>query len=476
MLLVFIYHFSKAEQSAHDINSYIFFGGSAPSFLIAPSIFTSWVWPTTIVGAAEAGIIYGVSGGLAYALGAGIGFIMLIVLLHRFHTLMPDTPFITSFIEKRFSKNARSAYMFLTVLIALYLIIEMSAGIGFVLSGLFSVSFKLVTFLTVMVAIVFVVKAGIRGMLYNDFLNFFMITISLGVLVFIIIDKFSIHFIYDSLKDVALNRSNQNHNPSILNLATLGGTRYFIIATIVGIAQTIIDPSYAIRAKIAVTEKAFIKSFLLGGVFLFMPVAIISSTILGFTMLTSNPNISDYVNLSTLISSEIFIEQFPVLVSVLFAFLMYAVTMTTIISSLMGILGISTVNFYRESINSEGDERKKIIFGKTFTVSIGFMCALIGISLEKISLLTLDNFCGILFAAPCSVLIMGLLGKKDYGSSPLIALSLGLFCGFSFWFINMDVQTNWFYGTLISFFLPILILLLWGIIRNRKFNFTSLKW
>ena len=143
---------------------------------IAPSIFTSWVWPTTIVGAAEAGIIYGVSGGLAYALGAGIGFIMLIVLLHRFHTLMPDTPFITSFIEKRFSKNARSAYMFLTVLIALYLIIEMSAGIGFVLSGLFSVSFKLVTFLTVMVAIVFVVKAGIRGMLYNDFLNFFMIT------------------------------------------------------------------------------------------------------------------------------------------------------------------------------------------------------------------------------------------------------------------------------------------------------------
>lgn len=474
--MVFVYRFSKIEQSSHDINSYIFFGGSAPSFLIAPSIFTSWVWPTTIVGAAEAGIIYGVSGGLAYALGAGIGFILLVILLHRFHTLMPDTPFITTFIEKRFSKNAKTAYMFLTILIALYLIIEMSAGIGFVLSGLFFVSFKLITFLTVMIALAFIIKAGIRGMLYNDFINFFMITISLSLLVFIILNEFTISYIYESLRDVATNTKNPSYNASILSIITQGGLRYFIIATIVGIAQTIIDPSYAIRAKIAVSEKAFIKSFLLGGVFLFMPVAIISSTILGFTILAANPSLSDYVNLSTLISSEIFIEKFPVYVSVLFAFLMYAVTMTTIISSLMGILGISTVNFYQESINQQANEKKKINFGKSFTVSIGFMCALIGISLEKISLLTLDNFCGILFAAPCSVLIMGLLGKKDYGTAPLVALSTGLLCGFSFWFISMDTESNWFYGTLISFFLPLLILLLWGTIKNKNFNFASLKW
>jgi Na+/proline symporter len=475
-LLFGVYKVSQKKTDMGSLHSFIFVEQKASTHLLAPSIFSSWVWPTTIIGAAEAGIRYGLSGGIAYALGAGIGFLFLTLMLIRFHKLMPGTPFITEFVGKRFSEKAKTLYFILVVLIAIYLVVEMAAGIGFVFSGIFGVSFKLITFSSVLIATVFVINCGTRGVLYNDLVNFFIIVTTFAVIAFLILSKFDIQYLYQGLIDVQINPANNNYNPEIFNYLASGGLRYFLSAIIVGFAQTCIDPSYSLRAYIATDEKSFRESFILGGVILFMPVAIISSIILGYTVLAMNFNLDGIVNLSTVISSKMFLEQFPLWISVLFAFMMFAITMTTIISGLMGILGIATFSIYSERIAANAKEKDKLVFGRVFIAIIGFICALIGISLESISLLTLDTFCGILFAAPCGVLVMGLISKKIFGNLSIIALILGVGIGFCVWLLEVDSGISWFYGTLLSFSCPIIFLWLFGRINGKDFNMISLRW
>ncbi|GAB1477448.1 hypothetical protein MASR2M70_22880 [Bacillota bacterium] len=476
VILFFVYRFSAKKTDGDTLHSLIFMDKKVPVYLLAPSIFCSWIWPTTIIGAAEAGIRYGLSGGIAYALGAGIGFLLLTFLLVRFHKLMPETPFITEFVGRRFSEKARTIYFVLVVLIAVYLIVEMAAGIGFVLSGLFGISFKIVTFVTVIIAVAFVLLGGTRGVIYNDLVNFFIIVITFGLIAFIILDKYDITFLYDGLIDVQNNPGNNNYNPEIFNYFAGSGLRYFLSAIIVGFAQTCIDPSYSLRAFIAPDEKSFVKSFVMGGIILFMPVAIISSIILGYTVLAMNFELDGIINLSTVISSKMFLEQFPLWVSVLFAFMMFAITMTTILSSLMGIMGIAAYDIYTERVVTSAGDKEKIIFSRVFTALIGLICALIGISLEKISLLTLDTFCGILFAAPCGVLVIGLFSRKLSGNLSLVALLLGMGTGFGVWLWSADPEVSWFYGTLLSLCCPILFLWIAGWFKRQKFNMTSLKW
>lgn len=475
-LLFAVYRVSRKRTDRDSLQSFIFVDQKAPPYLLAPSIFCSWVWPTTIIGAAEAGIRYGLSGGVAYALGAGIGFLMMTMMLAAFHKLMPGVPFITEFVGKRFSEKARTIYFILVVLIAIYIIVEMAAGIGFVLSGLFGISFKMVTFFSVMIAVSFIILSGTRGLLYNDLLNFFIIAITFGAIAFLILSKYDITYLYRGLLDVSSNPGNNNYNPDIFNYFAAGGLRYFLAAVIVGFAQTCIDPAYSLRAYIAPDEKSFVSSFILGGVVLFMPVAMISSVILGYTVLALNFELDGIINLSTVISSKMFLEQFPLWVSVLFAFMMFAITMTTILSSLMGIMGIAAFDIYTERIVSRAEEKGKLIFGRVFTVLIGLICALIGISLEKISLLTLDTFCGILFAAPCGVLVMGLLSRKPFGNLSVIAIILGAGAGFFVWLLLADSKSDWFFGTLLSFCGPMLFLWVAGKFTKQKFNMISLRW
>jgi Na+/proline symporter len=439
VLILLTIHLVLRKRIEHTLDSFVFTGNNVGTALLAPSVFVAWIWPTSIIGAAEAGIAYGVSGGIAYAFGAGIAFFFMIIIIHRFHSLMPDQPFVSEFIRKRFSAEANTVYLFLMVLISIYLIVEMAAGIGFVFSGLFGVSFKMVTFSIVAFSIIFIVRNGIKGVLINDCINSILILVGFGVIVGLIFMKFDPETLRLGLLDVQNNPENNNYNPEILNYFALGGIRYFVAAIVVGLAQTCFDPAYNLRAFIAKDEKTFLRSFFIGGVLLFCPVALLSSIVLGHSLLVLNIELSEVINLSTIIASKIFIDLLPIWASVLFAFVMLCITMTTISSSLVGILSLASYNIYPTLLKSKTQDEKQILFGRVFTIIIGLICALIAISLEKISLLTLDTFCGILFAAPCSVLIMGLLSKKKLGRLSVTAIFIGATSGFCFWIFQVGL-------------------------------------
>ncbi|HVI39028.1 MAG TPA: hypothetical protein VM577_00050 [Anaerovoracaceae bacterium] len=464
----------KYPVNGRTIDEFILAGRNVPFGLLAPSIFVSWIWVTTIVGSAEAGVIYGISGGWAYSLGAIIAFAILILVIVKIRRMMPEGITFIDFAGLRFSVLMKDTYFIFAILVVVYLSVEQAAGIALVFNGLFDVSFKKIAFITVMIAGVYVLTAGMRGVLYNELINFFII--SLGFILFagIIIHKFDLGTLFDGLKDVQSNPLNNNFNPEALSLLSKSGTMYAISAIIIALGQICLDPAYFIKAHIAKDEKTMVRSFVFGGIVFWTPVAIISSFVIGYVTLSKDIELKSVINRSIAISTGILQTDFGIGVQILFAILIFCIGITSIIHGLIGIQSIFTISYYKDKIKPDATEAEQIKFGRTVTFLIAVLCALIAISLEKVSLLTIDTFSGIFFAATCGGIFAGIWSKKVLGSKVLVSIILGILTGFIAWAGIEDPRINWLYGSVVSFAAPILFLSILSLLTKRQFNFTKL--
>ena len=80
--------FVSKKFPIEGVDDFVAAGRGIPSSLVAASVMVSWVWTTTIMGAAEAGMSFGISGGLNYAWGNSIPFFVLIPLVLVFPFFM----------------------------------------------------------------------------------------------------------------------------------------------------------------------------------------------------------------------------------------------------------------------------------------------------------------------------------------------------------------------------------------------------
>lgn len=461
-------------QNNKSLDEYIFAGKQVSFGLLAPSIFTSWLWVTTIVGSGEAGFQYGISGGLAYSVGAAIAFALLIPIIIKIKRMMPGSITFIDFMGIRYSSFVKDLYYIFAILVIVYVIVEQSAGIALVFNGLFQVSFKKIAFITIIICGAYVVWRGMRGVLYNELSNFFLISLGFLLFAYIIIRQFNIETLFQGLMEVHEETNNNNYNPETLNILSKSGMMYALSAIIIALGQIIVDPAYYIKAHIAKDEKTITRAFLVGGVLYWTPVAIISSFVIGYVTLSQNLNLSSAVNLSIDISTKVLTSFFGIEVEVLFAIIIYCIGSTSIIHCLIGVQSLFTLDFYKNKIQPEATEYEKMRFGRIVTLLIAFLCALISIALEKVSLLTIDTFSGIFFAAPCGAIIAGILSKKIIGNIAWISTVLGIIIGFITWIAIPNDNLNFFYGTSISFLIPILFLIAVSLISKKNYNFKKL--
>lgn len=465
------YRFPKNNTS---IEEYLFAGNNVPFGLLAPSIFTSWLWVTSIVGAGEAGFRFGISGGLSYSLGAGLAFAIFVPILIKIKRMMPGGMTVIDFVGERFTPFLKDVYYVFAILVVIYVIVEQSAGIALVFNGLFHVSFKKIAFITVILCSCYAVWKGMRGVLYNELINFFVISVGILLFAFIILHRFNIETLYDGLRSVSHDPLNSNYNPQAMNLLSKSGLMYAFSAVLIGLGQILVDPAYYMKAYIARDEKTIIRAFLAGGVLYWMPAAIISSFIIGYVTLSQNIDLSQAVNLSIDISTYVLTTNFGWEIEVIFAVLIFCIGCTSIIHCLIGVQSLYTLDFYKNKINNAATEDEKVKFGKIVMLLIALLCALISISLEKISLLTIDTFSGIFFAAPCGVILVGIVSKKVLGNTAWISIAIGIIAGFAAWIRIPDKELDYFFGIAFSFFIPLVFLSIISMLSQGNFNFKKL--
>ncbi|HYE68287.1 MAG TPA: hypothetical protein VEA58_06710 [Anaerovoracaceae bacterium] len=473
LLIMLKKKYGKEEQT---ILNYILAGKNIPTWLLTTSIFSAWIWVTTIIGSAEACVLYGLTGALGYSIGASVSFLIFIAIILFMQKLMPESTSFLEFMGERYTKGVKDFYYVFAVLTTVYVAIEQAAGISFVLNGFFDTSYKKIAFLSVLIAIVFVVFAGMKGILINEFLSAVIILIGFGIFIFSVFQGFNMTEIKQGLMDVQNNTSNVNYNPDVLNIASVAGIRYSIMAVVIAFGQILFDPAYYLKASIAKSPQAARKAFLIGGILIWCPVGLVSAFTLGFISISMKIDFSESLNISSDIPTKLILPYLGEPIVLLFAFIIICIGITTITHYLIGIQAIFTIDYYKNRIKKEAGELEKIKFGKVVVILVGVFCGLIAISLEDISLLTIDMFSGVFFAAPCGALFAGLLSKKMYRSLPIISIFLGLVSGFYVWiFLISDNDWAWFWGTMASFIVPMLFLTLCSFFIKSDYNFARLR-
>ena len=83
VIFMILGYFISKKFPLQDIDDFVTAGHTLPMGLTAASVMVSWIWTTTIVGTSETGFLFGIGGGIAYAVGAFIPFLIFIPVIIR---------------------------------------------------------------------------------------------------------------------------------------------------------------------------------------------------------------------------------------------------------------------------------------------------------------------------------------------------------------------------------------------------------
>src|SRR5690625_735127 len=194
-----------------DVDEFIVAGRRLPFGLIAASVMVSWIWTTSLLGAAEAGMWFGAGGGLAFAVGSFIPFLIFLPIVLRLRGIMPKTITFTTFIQERYGKAVQLIMLVFVILLALYITVEQLIGIGYSISLVFDISYTWVIIFSTVIITLYIRIAGLRYSIINDLFQFFIISTVVFVGLPLILKMYSIDALYNGLIDVATNKDNPNY-------------------------------------------------------------------------------------------------------------------------------------------------------------------------------------------------------------------------------------------------------------------------
>lgn len=457
-----------------DVDGLVVAGRSLPFGLVAAAVFVAWVWTTTLLGAAEAGFWFGISGGLNYAWGAAFPFFIFIPLAMRMRRIMPRTTTFVEYMRERFSDNFAKVYILFGVALVFYVCVEQSVGLGYTMQYSFGMSYKLMAVLMSLLFASFIAIAGLRGSVYNSVFQFFVIAVVVFVAMPIILGKVGLTNAYEGMKDVAMNTANPNHNNEALNLFSFAGFRYGLVAFAVAIGQIILSQGYYSAALAAVNSRTLLKAYLVGTIFAWIPIPIIFGNVIGSGALSIKLDTEAAEVVRTGITPYIFSQYLGFGGVIMLAILVLMAGLTTGGNGLAGLQAIFSVDLYKKYIKRDATERQQTSFGKWMTLAGGILIGVLALVLEGKSLLNIDIFSGILFAAPCAPLVIGMYSKRLNVGLSAVAVLIGLVGGLIAYFTIENPDWNFFIGNVISLVAPFLIILVGLPFTKHEFDFDRL--
>ncbi|MBR5468626.1 MAG: Na(+)/glucose symporter [Firmicutes bacterium] len=457
------------------VDDFVTAGRGIPAALVAASVMVSWVWTTTIMGAAEAGLTFGISGGISYAWGNSVPFFILIPLVLHLRKKMPKCTTFTEFIEQRYNRTVANMFFVFGVGVIIYVLIAQCVGIGTIFSSMFGIPYEIGASVPIIIVAIYISKAGLRGSLFNDVIQFFIISIIMIISVPLILKTLGVESIYNGMVDVVTNPANINHNPDALNPLASGGLMYGFTAIVVASGQVLLDQGYYSKAIATADSKQLLKAYIIGTVVAWMPIPIICGGVFGGSVLSMGVGVGN--GLEGTSEAAPYIMSFIYgggLGAIMFVLMVFMAGMTTGGGCLAGIQALFTTDFYKKFVNKTATEEQTMRFGRIVTFIVAIAVIIISILLKGRSLLMMDIFSGILFAAPTSSLIAGMVTKRTTPKIAIISMILGLAAGLTAFFVIPNDDINWFVGNILALVLPAVIVIVGSLTSKYEFDFDKL--
>lgn len=458
------------------VDDFVVAGRNIPYALIAASVMVSWVWTTTIMGAAEAGMWFGISGGINYSWGACVPFFVFIPLVIHLRRTMPKATTFTEFVEQRYGRTVSKIFFVFGIGVILYVFTEQGVGIGIAFSHIFGIPYQIAAFVPVMIVTAYIAKAGLRGSIFNDLIQFFIISLVLLITIPLILKSVGIDALYNGMLDVVKNPDNVNYNPEALSMTSTAGFRYGIAAVVIAMGQVLLDQGYYSKAISTVSRKSLLKAYIIGTLFAWAPIPILSGNIFGVSTLALGVGPGKGIELTS--------EAAPYMMkliygggigSIMFVLMIFMAGMTTGGNCLAGAQALFTVDFYKKYVNKAATEKQQMKFGVKITIALGLVCGIAAILLEGVSLLKLDIFSGIIFAAPTSAFLAGMFWKKTSPQVAVASIFIGLIAGLSAWFLIPNQDINWFVGNILSLTVPAVVVIIGSFVHRYEFDYSKLQ-
>ena len=460
LALTFIISFIKLDCRKSSTRLPCYFGGQCKEKLIFARIstFNTWLWTTSILGACEAGIIYGFLGCFSYAIGASMGFFFTLQVMYSGRRKYGKVFFVSDSIREKFSGQGEIVTIVMLVMMAAYTIVQQLVGMANVFSVVWGLSYKIIAIMMISIIGVFVMLTGEKGVVIADILYFPIIISGIIVMAGLFIAGSEANIFQEGIKLVVEDFYNSIAGFQVR--AFLFGVGYYIIVmTIMGATQTLLDPTYYRIANMIEDPRNAVKAIRDGGIILWTPVVIIISTIMCCiwrakmgTQMLSGSNTNELVQV-------LFVESNSTLLKIVFSLVIVAIVIVTSTNTLMGVFSILTQRAYALIVDDKNvKEEESMRFGRIFLPMFFVFCGLVTLSLDNLSLFLINIACGIFFAAPCGVILLG----KNYQTTNIKiyygAILSGIATGITAWFISPLGSGSVLLGTTISFILPAVII------------------
>lgn len=463
------------RSTATDIDDFIVAGRRLPFGVISASILVSWLWTTSLLGAAEAGYLFGIGGGFAFAFGSAVPFFVFIPLALRLRRLMPQGTTFLEFIEQRFGRVTHHLLIGLMVLLALYICVEQMIGIAYAVSGAYGTSFKLVALCATVVVVGYIAISGLRGAVINDVIQFVVISLVSLVLLPLALSRFGLRPLYDGLARAAADESSPVHTPGALNFFAAASIRYFVVALVVSFGFVLLNQGYYSKARAAANSKSLLWSYIVGTLIAWLPIPILFGTILGGIGVAGEFSVGEELAVSTDVGTYVIVQQFGGLGALLFSLTIFMAGLTTAGNTLVGFQANFAVDIQDGVLHRQVSPAQRKRRTQVATIVFGLLVAVFAVLLEGVSLLQIDIVSGIIFATPMAALVAGLCSRRPSGPVAVASIVIGLVAGIVTYLAIDDPEIDYFYGNVVSLLVPAVVLLVGGLVKSADFDFAPLQ-
>lgn len=447
IILIILYLTHRKGISAYSIECMIFGGGSVGTMCLTCSIFAAWMWTTSVFGSAETFALFGIWGPVTYVLGACIAFAGLIGLITFLRRHYPKMVTWLEYIQVRYGRWTKICFYLFAIIVPAYVLIEQGVGIAFVLETFYGSSFRIISFLSVIITMGLVLLGGMKLVVAEEKLAAAIIVAGFILGVICVVAGTDIAPV--ALQTIVMDEM------GLAGRISISAIQYFILAIVIAFGQIAFDPAYYLKASMAKNEKTMVWAYLLGGIVIWGIITLAASIYMGYAATSAGNEITDL---------------FRGPARAVFSFIIIIIGISTVAHFMIGMMGVFSTDLYNTVIRQGGTDREKLIFGRIMLVAVGLSCASMTIALENISLLTLDVFCAIIFAAPCVPLVFGCISQRNFGRLPIISTITGIIGGLIIWVaIPFGQQGSQLAGVTASILISLFIMLI-GCVRRMPYD------
>lgn len=460
--------------SGEGVDDFVAGGRRIPFGLVTASVMVSWIWAITIIGSSEQGMVLGISGGLNYAWGSMLPFFVFIPLVMTLRKKMPKCTTFVEFIRVRYGEGLSIVFIVFAFILTLYILLSQGMGLGVVFHTIFGMPFKIAAAVPIIIVALYISKAGLKGSIVNDFIMFLIIAAILVLTIPIILTHFGMENIYAGMLDAATNTANPNYNPDALSLFSKSGFQYGIVCVIVCLGQILLDQGYYSKAVSTASSKSLLLAYIIGTIFAWMPIPILTGNVLGGTGLSlglTGDVLSSTSDVAPYIYKLIFGGGIG---SIIFVLMIFMAGLSTGGDILAGAQAICTVDIYKKYIKKDASEQEQKTFGKRMSLLIGFVMAIVVMFFEGKSLVSIDVMTGIIFASPCAAFVLGVFWKKVSPKVATASVFIGIASGIIAYISISDPSINYVVGNLCSLLVPVVVITVGSLIGNYEFDFALL--